>query len=180
MTTLPSLKNFVPKFNTNTCLQWLNAPADRRSAVSLSPVSLRIMLLYANLYANYNNTCRELLKTISLIPNCRAGIRVFLRQHYTRRNISLLWYQTVGIRIFLRQHHICRNISLRPYPCSDTKLWYQNILKTTYSQDTNLLWYQTVGTRTRIPLNSSTRARIPKNGPKFSSSSKTLHLLFNW
>ena len=61
-----------------------------RSAVSLSPVSLRIMLLYANLYANYNNACRELLKTISLIPNCKAGIRVSLGQHYTRRNISLL------------------------------------------------------------------------------------------
>ena len=90
VTILPSLKNFVPKFNINTWLQWSNASADRRSAASLSPVSLRIMLLYANLDANYNNAYREFLKTISQILNCKAGIRVRLRQQYTRRNISLL------------------------------------------------------------------------------------------
>ena len=36
------------------CVENSDASADRRSAVSLSPVFLRILSLYAKLYANYH------------------------------------------------------------------------------------------------------------------------------
>ena len=111
------------------------------------------------------------------IPNYRAGIRVSLRQHYTRRNISLRWYQTVGIRIFLRQHYTRRNISL---------LWYQTVgirifLRQHYTRRTiSLLWYQTVGTRARMPRTVAPALGFLKTDQNFLLLLITIHLLFNW
>ena len=47
------------------CVKLSDASADHRSAVSLSPVFLRILFLYAKLYANHYNACRDIPKIIS-------------------------------------------------------------------------------------------------------------------